>query len=186
MSNIYGMNRDFEFGFKIGRNSRWKASRYKDCSVFETLAIAGELGIDELVESCEQHIKNTISVHNSCTLLSAAIKLEPRILERKSCFVDICTSFVGENAIECIKTPAFLNLSKEALIHLISSDYLALEEADVFRAALNWAKHNTGVSQPTQHWTEEERARISQQLSGVINHIRILLIDSQSRRVPFL
>ena len=33
--------------------------------------------------------------------------------------------------------------------------------------------------QPTQHWTEEERSRVNQQLSGVINHIRILLIDSQ-------
>lgn len=35
-----------------------------------------------------------------------------------------------------------------------------------------------GVTQPTQHWTEEERARVCQHLAGVINHVRLLLIDS--------
>lgn len=36
-----------------------------------------------------------------------------------------------------------------------------------------------GVSKSTEQWSEEDRERISAQLSGVINHIRILLIDSQ-------
>ncbi|KFM79229.1 TBC1 domain family member 24, partial [Stegodyphus mimosarum] len=94
-------------------------------------------------------------------------------------FADRCTSYIGENALECVKTSAFLNLPKEALIHLVSSDYLAMEEEDVWRAVLAWAKHQSGVTQPTAHWTEEERARITQQMSGVINHVRILLIDSQ-------
>lgn len=35
------------------------------------------------------------------------------------------------------------------------------------------------MTQPTQHWTEEERVRVCQHLSGVINHVRLLLIDSQ-------
>lgn len=35
------------------------------------------------------------------------------------------------------------------------------------------------MTQPTQHWTEEERMRVCQHLSGVINHVRLLLIDSQ-------
>ncbi|XP_054168086.1 uncharacterized protein LOC128965417 [Oppia nitens] len=148
------------------------------CNVCETLAIAGELGLEELIDSSQEYIQSSISVHNACSFLSSAIKLETRLPE-KSDLIKFCTSFVGENAIECVKTPTFLNLSKEALIHLVSSDYLALEEADVFRATLNWAKHKAGVLQPTHHWTEEERARICQQLSGVINHIRILLIDSQ-------
>lgn len=37
-------------------------------------------------------------------------------------FVDRCVSFVGENAAKCVKTNAFLNLPKESLIKLISSD----------------------------------------------------------------
>lgn len=53
---------------------------------------------------------------------------------------------------------------------------LCLEEEDVWRAVLNWAKYQAGVTQPTAHWTEEERARVCQHLSYVINHVRLLLI----------
>lgn len=53
---------------------------------------------------------------------------------------------------------------------------LALEEEDVWRAVVNWAKFHAGVVQRTAHWTEEERARVCQHLSGVINHVRLLLI----------
>lgn len=53
---------------------------------------------------------------------------------------------------------------------------LALEEEDVWRAVLNWAKYQAGVTQPTAHWAEEERVRVCQHLAGVINHVRLLLI----------
>ncbi|KAL6267537.1 hypothetical protein P5V15_000611 [Pogonomyrmex californicus] len=46
-------------------------------------------------------------------------------------------------------------------------------------AALEAQERVPGVTQPTQHWTEEERMRVCQHLSGVINHVRLLLIDSQ-------
>ncbi|KAJ3661928.1 hypothetical protein Zmor_006301 [Zophobas morio] len=94
-------------------------------------------------------------------------------------FVERCVSYIGENAAECVKTNSFLSLSKEAVLKLISSDYLCLEEEDVWRAILNWAKYQAGVTQPTAHWTEEERVRVCQHLSHVINHVRLLLIDSQ-------
>lgn len=38
-----------------------------------------------------------------------------------------CVSYIGENAAECVKTNAFLNLTKEGLIKLISSDYVSME-----------------------------------------------------------
>ncbi|XP_037899848.1 uncharacterized protein LOC119644376, partial [Glossina fuscipes] len=94
-------------------------------------------------------------------------------------FMERCIIYIGENASECVKTNAFLNLKKEALIKLISSDYFCLEEEDVWRCVLAWAKNHAGVTQPTAHWTEEERVRVCQQLSGVISHVRLLLIDSQ-------
>lgn len=58
-----------------------------------------------------------------------------------SSFIDRCFAFIGENAVDTVKTPAFCNLPKDALIKLISSDYLGLEEEDVWRAVLNWAKY---------------------------------------------
>uniref|UniRef100_A0A1A9WRK8 TLDc domain-containing protein n=1 Tax=Glossina brevipalpis TaxID=37001 RepID=A0A1A9WRK8_9MUSC len=94
-------------------------------------------------------------------------------------FMERCIIYIGENASECVKTNAFLNLKKEALIKLISSDYFCLEEEDVWRCVLAWAKNHAGVTQPTAHWTEEERVRVCQQLAGVMSHVRLLLIDSQ-------
>lgn len=49
----------------------------------------------------------------------------------------------------------------------------------MWRCVLAWAKNHAGVTQPTAHWTEEERARVCQQLTGVMCHVRLLLIDSQ-------
>ncbi|KAI1283146.1 hypothetical protein HDE_12841 [Halotydeus destructor] len=54
-----------------------------------------------------------------------------------------------------------------------------MEEEDVFRAVLEWAKNQAGVTQPTVHWSDEERQRVCHNLQGVIEHVRLLLIDSQ-------
>ncbi|XP_064466201.1 uncharacterized protein LOC135377597 [Ornithodoros turicata] len=155
----------------------------QDSTVFEALALSHELGIEELRQSCEDHVTSTMSIHNACTFLASALAMEDRVSSSGTkggkSFVDRCTAYVGENAPECVKTTAFFNLPKDAVIHLVSSDYLAMEEEDVWRAVLSWAKHHAGVTQPTAHWTEEERARICQQLLGVINYVRLLLIDSQ-------
>lgn len=93
-------------------------------------------------------------------------------------FLDRIVAYIGENAAECVQTHAFLTLPKESVVNLISSDFLALDEEDVWRAVLSWAKYQAGVTQPTAHWTGEERVRVGQHLSGVINHVRLLLIGN--------
>lgn len=40
--------------------------------------------------------------------------------------VDRCIAYIGENAAECFKTNSFLNLNKDALVKLISSDYVSI------------------------------------------------------------
>ncbi|XP_011066219.1 PREDICTED: uncharacterized protein LOC105153173 isoform X1 [Acromyrmex echinatior] len=154
----------------------------QDSGIFEMLGLAQELGIEELWRSCEEHVSVTLSPGNACALLTAALEAQERVPGGKaacSSFIEKCFTFIGENAMDTVKTTAFCNLPKDALVKLISSDYLGLEEEDVWRAVLNWAKYQAGVTQPTQHWTEEERIRVCQHLSGVINHVRLLLIDSQ-------
>ncbi|KAF7271972.1 hypothetical protein GWI33_015208 [Rhynchophorus ferrugineus] len=153
----------------------------QDSSVFEMMALAQDLGVDELRNTCEDHVTSTLSVPSACTFLATAMDIQDRSAGGKSTagFIERCVTYIGENAAECVKTNSFLSLPKEAVIKLISSDYLCLEEEDVWRAVLNWSKYQAGVTQPTAHWTEEERARVCQQLSYVINHVRLLLIDSQ-------
>lgn len=50
--------------------------------------------------------------------------------------------------MDTVKTTAFCNLPKDALVKLISSDYLGLEEEDVWRAVLNWAKYQVHLFYP--------------------------------------
>lgn len=57
---------------------------------------------------------------------------------------------------------------------------LCLEEEEVWRCALAWAKQRAGVTQPTAHWTEEERARVCHHLSPLMQHVRLLLIGMTS------
>lgn len=46
-------------------------------------------------------------------------------------FVDRCVSYIGENALECVKTNAFLNLPKDALVKLISSDCVSTSRIQI-------------------------------------------------------
>lgn len=40
-------------------------------------------------------------------------------------FVERCVSYIGENAAECVRTNSFLSLPKDAVIKVISSDYVS-------------------------------------------------------------
>ncbi|XP_055692926.1 uncharacterized protein LOC129795559 isoform X1 [Lutzomyia longipalpis] len=149
-------------------------------SIFEMMSMAKNLGVEELQTACEDHVVSTLSVANACTFLTAVMEMQEKSTGAKcTAFMERCVSYIGENASECVKTNAFLNLTKEGLIKLISSDYFCLEEEDVWRCVLAWAKNQAGVTQPTAHWTEEERVRVCQHLSGVISHVRLLQIDSK-------
>ncbi|CAG0881812.1 unnamed protein product [Darwinula stevensoni] len=152
-----------------------------DSTVFEVLSIAQDLGLEELRQMAEDHVASTLNPNNACTFMAAAVAIEDRTSGSKGSksFVERCIAYIGENAAECVHTNAFLSLSKDALIRLISSDNLALEEEEVWRAVLSWSKHQAKVTQPTAHWTEEERSHVCHHLAGVINHVRLLLIDSQ-------
>jgi len=49
--------------------------------------------------------------------------------------VDRCIAYIGENAVECFKTNSFLNLNKEAVIKILSSDCVSIEYVKSFQTA---------------------------------------------------
>ncbi|XP_033167087.1 BTB/POZ domain-containing protein 9 isoform X2 [Drosophila mauritiana] len=152
----------------------------QDSQVFQMMILAQDIGVVELRTACEDHVISTLSVDNACTFLTAVMDIHEKAGAKcAASFMERCIIYIGENANECVKTNAFLTLTKDAIIKIISSDYFCLEEEEVWRCVLSWAKYQAGVTQPTAHWTEEERARVCQHLSGVMGHVRLLLIDSQ-------
>ncbi|XP_070503538.1 serine-enriched protein [Chironomus tepperi] len=151
-----------------------------DSKVFQIMIIANDLGLNDLKTACEDHVIATMSVDNACCFLTNALEIQEKVGGKcTDSFVDRCIAFIGENANECTKTNGFLKLSKDAIVKIISSDFLCLEEENVFRAVLEWSKSQAGVTQPLPHWNEEERQRVCKYLSPIIHHVRLLLIDSQ-------
>lgn len=61
---------------------------------------------------------------------------------------------------------------------------LCLEEEEVWRCVLAWAKQRAGVTQPTAHWAEEERARVCHHLAPLMQHVRLLLIGTRPAQTP--
>lgn len=138
------------------------------------------MGLNDLKKACEDHVLATMAVDNACIFLQSALEIQEKAGGKcADTFVDRCIAFIGEHATECVKSNGFLNLSKDAIVKIISSDFICLEEENVFRAVLEWSKFQAGVTQPQAHWSEEERQRVCKYLSPIIHHVRILLIDSQ-------
>ncbi|KAH9415238.1 hypothetical protein DERP_006331 [Dermatophagoides pteronyssinus] len=166
---------------KIEFNSTNDDNDRCDDKIFDILIIAYEFDLDELIEICEQRILEIVDVNNVCRYLDRFVEICQKIQTKNgpNCIIDQCMEFINENAYECVKTESFRNISKETMIHLLRSDHFSLDEADVFRSLIEWAKYQTNIHKSVEHWNDDDRKRIQNQLSGVINHLRILLIDSQ-------
>jgi len=99
----------------------------QDSKVFQIMNIAHDMGLVDLKTACEDHVIATMSVANACTFLMSAMEIQEKIGGKcAASFVDRCCAFIGENASECVKSIGFLNLSKDAIIKIISSDFVSL------------------------------------------------------------
>lgn len=150
---------------------------FHDSKIIEVLTIAHDFGMDDLKNLCKEHILSTMTVLNACNFLEDVINLHEGILDRQ--FINKIIVYIGKNAAECVQTKSFLNLSQKSVIKLISSDMFGLKEEDVFRSCLTWAKHKAGVTQNYVNWNAEDKSKICTELTPIIKHIRLLLIDSK-------
>ncbi|XP_048576494.1 BTB/POZ domain-containing protein 19-like [Nematostella vectensis] len=159
---------------------------FQNSTAFETLRIAEDLEISDLQHACEQHFMDSLDAENAAEFLADAMALsggtDPNSADQKAlgarALVDKCIAFMEENAEQVVKSRGFSNLPKQAVIRLISSEQFAVSENEVWRAVFNWAKKSAGINKPVSSWTNEDRKIISQELSGVIEHVKLLLIDS--------
>lgn len=97
-----------------------------DSKVFQIMIIANDLGLNDLKTACEDHVIATMSVDNACCFLTNALEIQEKVGGKcTDSFVDRCIAFIGENASECTKTNGFLKLSKDAIVKIISSDFVS-------------------------------------------------------------
>ena len=56
---------------------------------------------------------------------------------------------------------------------------LSLSEEDVWRAVIQWGQHHANITQTMLLWTEADRAKMKGQLAGVLEHVRVMEINSE-------
>ena len=90
--------------------------------VFQVLELCSIFGLSSLESHCVDRIMSQLSSNNVCSVLSMAGNL----VEKGSiCFnsvVDRCVMYIELHAKEVVDTEGFLQLSRDSLIQLISSD----------------------------------------------------------------
>ena len=90
-------------------------------TTLETLKIAMELKLSKLIAKCKEIFLKELSVENCCTFYMEAMNIcNNSIIDNE--MVTTCQSFIEEMAGDVVQTQGFLNLSKDAITQLISSD----------------------------------------------------------------
>eukprot|EP00118_Oscarella_pearsei_P017547 m.174513 g.174513 ORF g.174513 m.174513 type:complete len:273 (+) comp39113_c0_seq26:235-1053(+) len=148
-------------------------------AVFEILALAEELGIRELQSRCTAFLTESMTFANAPWFLTLADQYhQQRQSERSRIQYEECLQFVLENAEDVVAKREFLDVSSSVMMQLVNSDQVdihpfrlkedvctlsvsfALEEDEVWRCVLWWAKHQAGVGTPVKKWTETDRKNI--------------------------
>ncbi|XP_075411591.1 BTB/POZ domain-containing protein 19 isoform X4 [Tenrec ecaudatus] len=103
-------------------------------SVLEVLTAAVEYGLEELRELCLEFVVKVLDVELVCEALQVAVTLGLKPLQER------CVTFIEAHSQEVLRTRGFLELSAAALLPLLRSDRLCVDEAELIRAARSWAR----------------------------------------------
>ncbi|XP_067423915.1 BTB/POZ domain-containing protein 19 [Emydura macquarii macquarii] len=105
----------------------------------EVLTSAVEYGLDELRKLCVEFIEGALSVELVCEALQAAVTYGQAALQEH------CLAFVEDHTREVVRTRGFLELSAPALVSVLRSDRLAIDEPELVRAVREWAHVSSAV-----------------------------------------
>lgn len=103
-----------------------------------------------------------MAVDNACIFLQSAMEIQEKAGGKcADTFVDRCIAFIGEHASECVKSNGFMNLSKDAIVKIISSDFVS--DAIHFSINLIFTNfHNFNLALPRRGKRLSCRSRVEQ------------------------
>ncbi|KAJ1064087.1 hypothetical protein K5549_009399 [Capra hircus] len=108
-------------------------------SVLEVLTAAVEYGLEELRELCLEFVVKALDVELVCEALQVAVTFGLGHLQER------CVAFIEAHSQETLRTRGFLELSAPALLPLLRSDKLCVDEAELVLAARSWARVGAAV-----------------------------------------
>ncbi|XP_036925504.1 BTB/POZ domain-containing protein 19 isoform X3 [Sturnira hondurensis] len=171
-------------------------------SVLEVLTAAVEYGLEELREICLEFVVKVLDVELVCEALQVAVTfgLGP-LQEHCIAFIEAHsqvqllilvltiphTSFLLDqfsDPQEALQTRGFLELSASALLPLLCSDKLCVDEADLILAARSWARVGAAV-------LERPMAEVA---APIVRELRLALLapaelsalEEQNRQEPLI
>lgn len=105
-------------------------------TIIDFLSLSQQYCIDELKPAVVSHLMENLSLENCCVVFNAAHSFDLENLKEAT------LKFFDENTYEILKEDYFKTLKKELLCSLLQRDSFFAQEVDIFRAVLEWRKHN--------------------------------------------
>ncbi|XP_038269710.1 BTB/POZ domain-containing protein 19 isoform X2 [Dermochelys coriacea] len=121
------------------RHSHQEPRQQPAVQALEVLTSAVEYGLDDLRKLCVEFLVGALSVELVCEALQAAVTYGQMDLQEH------CLVFVEDHTREVVQTRSFHELSGAALVVVLHSDRLAIDEPDLIRAVREWAHVSSAV-----------------------------------------
>ena len=109
-------------------------------NVMEILAAADKLQLSELCHACVDFLRESVNAASVCTILSASMQMNLIPL------LKACNKFIMQNGKAVLESEGFKQLTKEAVVSIISNPNLHATEEEVFEAVMLWGKAVTARS----------------------------------------
>ncbi|XP_063555421.1 BTB/POZ domain-containing protein 19 isoform X4 [Gorilla gorilla gorilla] len=146
--------------------------------VLEVLTAAVEYGLEELRELCLQFVVKVLDVELVCEALQVAVTFGLGQLQER------CVAFIEAHSQEALRTRGFLELSAAALLPLLRSDKLCVDEAELVRAARSWARVGAAV---LERPVAEVAAPVVKELRlALLAPAELSALEEQNRQEPLI
>ncbi|XP_008847075.1 BTB/POZ domain-containing protein 19 isoform X8 [Nannospalax galili] len=146
--------------------------------VLEVLTAAVEYGLEELRELCLEFVVKVLDVELVCEALQVAVTFGLGPLQEQ------CMAFIETHCQEALRTRGFLELSAAALLPLLRSDKLCVDEAELVQAARSWARVGAAV---LERPVAEVAAPVVRELRlALLAPTELSALEEQNRQEPFI
>ncbi|XP_038616305.1 BTB/POZ domain-containing protein 19 [Tachyglossus aculeatus] len=108
-------------------------------TALEVLTSAVEYGLKELRELCVDFVAESLDVELVCDALQVAVTFGLPVLQER------CVGFIENHTQDVLGTRAFHELSAPALLPVLHSDRLDVDEAELIAATGRWAHVSSAV-----------------------------------------
>ncbi|XP_047728428.1 BTB/POZ domain-containing protein 19 isoform X2 [Prionailurus viverrinus] len=147
-------------------------------SVLEVLTAAIEYGLEELRELCLEFVVKVLDVELVCEALQVAVTFGLGPLQER------CIAFIEAHSQEALRTRGFLELSAPALLSLLRSDKLRVDEAELVLAARSWARVGAAV---LERPVAEVAAPVVRELRlALLAPAELSALEEQNQREPLI